>query len=103
MIMRMMNAIVRQITMNINFCEQNTESCRHLSMLRIEVASKNERDRELKENYISPSSTARKKKEQKHVSLTTELYMYPCILRIGRRGKIALSLFLSLSLSIVRG
>lgn len=24
MIMRMMNAIVRQITMNINFCEQNT-------------------------------------------------------------------------------
>lgn len=32
MIMRMMNAIVRQITMNINFCEQNTESCRHSSM-----------------------------------------------------------------------
>lgn len=115
MIMRMMNAIVRQITMNINFCEQNTESCRHSSMFthRSRVEER-ERQRERvveRKRFVYVLLQPREKKgEKNHINLAiepyTKLYVYPCILLLNWKNekKIANSPFsfslFSLSLSI---
>lgn len=73
MIMRMMNAIVRQITMNINFCEQNTESCRHSSMFthrsRVEERERQRERESWKENGLCMFFSNRAKKKEKKTTL----------------------------------